>query len=77
MLTPMRDGQWAGFATVAVEGLPSTDLAARLAERGFVVQNKGKRGSPFANGVRVSPHGYTSLSEIDRFADELRRIARG
>lgn len=77
ILTPMRDGQWAGFATVAVEGLPSTELSARLVQRGFLVQNKGKRGSPFASGVRVSPHGYTSLDEIDRFADELRRIARG
>ena len=75
--TPMTEGLWAGFATVAVDGIPSADLARRLAERGFVVQNKGKRGSPFASGVRVSPHGYTSPDEIDRFADALRRLARG
>jgi cysteine desulfurase/selenocysteine lyase len=46
------------IVTFAVDGVPSTDVVERLKAAAFVC-------SPRGGGVRVAPHGYNTVEEID------------
>ena len=70
--TSLEPGFACGIATVEVEGIDSLALAEHLweAHRILVV---GIRHPEF-EGLRVSPSVFTTLEEIDRFADAVERV---
>jgi selenocysteine lyase/cysteine desulfurase len=45
------------------------NIARRLIAGGFICSYRG--------GIRIAPHFYNTDEEIDRFMDELVRLARG
>jgi selenocysteine lyase/cysteine desulfurase len=71
-----------GIVSFTVAGVPPAEVRDRLAERDVTV-TVSHRGSTLldmsARGldavVRASPHCFVSFAELDRFADELGRIA--
>ncbi|MGV3615423.1 MAG: aminotransferase class V-fold PLP-dependent enzyme [Fimbriimonas sp.] len=57
------------LTTVAIEGIPSGDLAGwLLAKHAIFVTSIG---TPDVNGIRVSPNVYSTVDEIDRFAEAM------
>lgn len=64
-----------GMCTVGIDGLDAEELAGHLFEA------HGLHTSPVkweqVNGVRISPHLYTSEAELDILVDELRILAKG
>jgi selenocysteine lyase/cysteine desulfurase len=70
--TNLKPGFAGAFATVGVEGIKSGDLAAHLfaKHRIFTVGIS----HPQFDGLRVSPNVYTTLDEVDRFADAMERV---
>jgi len=72
--TSLLPGRAGAFATVAIDGVKSGDLAAHLwaQHRIFVV---GITHTQF-EGIRVSPNVYTTPNEIDRFADAMEAVIK-
>lgn len=73
--TSLEPGRACGIATMEIEGLDPTALAARLWEKHRIIVTPIVHGEQF-RGIRVSPSVYTTLEELDRFADALRRAQR-
>jgi selenocysteine lyase/cysteine desulfurase len=72
--TDLAPGRAAGIATVEIEGIAAPDLAAFLwnAHKILVTAIVHDR----FQGIRVSPSVYTTLPELDRFADILEDVVR-
>ena len=72
--TPRDEQRTAAIANVGVRGLAPGELARRLlADHGiFTVAIDGAG----VHGVRVTPHLFTTTTELDRLVDALTRIAR-
>lgn len=73
--TPSDPARSCGIGNVGIEGLRTAELEKRLFEehRIFVVGID----TAGVDGVRVTPHLYTTESELDRFVDAMRRLAAG
>ena len=67
LLAPRTGPHRSGIVTFGIEGHDPNDVRRRLQEAGIVVRCR-------AGGVRLSPHGYATLAEVDRLIAELRRI---
>ena len=77
LLTPSQPERSFGVASIAVKDLPSANLARFLhKEKGFLVQDKSGRHSPFANALRISPGPYTTPKELDRFVAALESVVK-
>ena len=63
-----------GIATVQLEGIPSVCLADHLWERHRIF-TVGIEHDEF-EGIRVSPSVYSTLEEVDRFAEAMERVLR-
>jgi selenocysteine lyase/cysteine desulfurase len=63
-----------GLANVGIEGIPPGDLAEHLWDKHkiFVVGI----GHPDCTGIRVTPNVYTTLDEVDRFAEAMEDVIR-
>ncbi len=61
-----------GLANVGIEGIDPGDLAAHLwdTQKIFVVGI----GHPACTGIRVTPNVYTTLDEVDRFAEAMEDV---
>jgi selenocysteine lyase/cysteine desulfurase len=72
--TSLKPGFATGVANVEIEGVDAVKLADQLweKERIFVVAIKHDE----FQGIRVSPAVYTTLAEVDRFADAMEKIAK-
>ena len=72
--TSLKPGYAGGIATVQIDGVDSVELADHLwnDHRILVVAIK----HPEFEGIRVSPSVYTTVEEIDRFADAMERVLR-
>jgi isopenicillin-N epimerase len=72
--TSLKPGFAGGIATVQIDGVDSSELADALwnEHRIFVVAIK----HPEFEGIRVSPSVYTTVEEIDRFADAMEAALR-
>ena len=72
MHTNLKPGFAGAFATVGIDGVKSVDLASHLwtKYRIFTVAIV----HPQFEGLRVSPNVYTTLDEIDRFADAMETV---
>jgi selenocysteine lyase/cysteine desulfurase len=75
LLTPAEPSRTCAIATVAVEGVPQRELARRLMEEHKVWTVAITRPEAGVEGVRVTPHLFTSLPELDRLVGALRVIA--
>jgi selenocysteine lyase/cysteine desulfurase len=63
------DGVSSGIVSFSVPGCDSVELGRALAERDAIVTTYR------ASGVRVAPHGYNTLGEIDRLLDAVAQYA--
>jgi cysteine desulfurase / selenocysteine lyase len=57
-----------GIVTFAIPGCDSMELGRALEKEGIVTTYR-------AGGIRVSPHGYSTLEEIESLLDAARRLA--
>jgi selenocysteine lyase/cysteine desulfurase len=73
--TSLDDAQSCALANVAVKGLKPSELSERLLKDHniWTVAIDGRQ----VNGVRVTPHLYTQLSDLDALVDALQVIAKG
>ena len=71
-ITPLDDRFAGGMATFSIDGWEAEDIHAHL------FSTRGLHTSPVKwdqlNGVRVSPHLYTSERELDLLVEELRSM---
>jgi selenocysteine lyase/cysteine desulfurase len=58
-----------GIVTFRFPGHESTFIRQRLEEAGIVARCR-------SGGVRISPHGYATMDEVDRMIDVLRTLVR-
>ena len=63
------------LATVGIEGVPPAEITQQMWERWRIIVTPISR-STYA-GVRVTPNVYTTLEEVDVFADAMETLARG
>jgi isopenicillin-N epimerase len=72
--TSLLPGKACGIATVQVDGVDSADLADHLwsAYKIFTVAIQHDE----FEGIRVSPSVYSTLEEVDRFAEVMERVVR-
>lgn len=70
--TPLEPSRSSAIANLAVEGLTPTELANRLYNdyRIYTVAIN----HPVVKGVRVTPHLYTRLDDLDRFVEAVKDL---
>jgi len=69
ILTPLDSPDGAGICLVTVDGLKANDLVGWLHDKHMIVTTPINH--PEFSGVRVTPNIYSTLDEIDRFADVM------
>ena len=72
--TSLKPGFACGIATVQVEGVETPALQSHLWQRHRIYTTP--IGHDEFEGLRVSPSVYTTLEEIDRFAEAVERVLR-
>jgi selenocysteine lyase/cysteine desulfurase len=72
--TSLKAGLSCGIANVEIEGIPAPDLATFLWDKHKIIV--APIVHPEFQGIRVSPSVYTTLPEIDRFADIMEGVLR-
>lgn len=72
ILTSYDPQQSCGLATVSVEGIKPGDLAGHLFNKYRIIATPIEHAQ--FQGLRVTPNVYTTLSEIDRFAEAMERV---
>ena len=72
--TSLKPGKSCAIATVEIKGIDTSDVAKELWDkyRIFVVAINHDEFT----GCRVTPHVYTTIEEIDRFADAMETIIK-
>lgn len=63
-LAPRVGGHRSGIVTFQLPGREPNDIRKHLASAGIVVRCR-------AGGVRISPHAYNTVAEVDRMMDSL------
>jgi isopenicillin-N epimerase len=74
ILTPLDSPHAAGIGLVHVEGMDPDKLSGWFMSRHRIVVTP--IGHPEFDGLRVTPNVYTTLEEVDLFADKLLEAAR-
>jgi selenocysteine lyase/cysteine desulfurase len=69
ILTPLDGTSSAGIGLVHVDGMEPGKLVAWLMEKHRIVATP--IGHPEFDGIRVTPNVYTTVDEVDIFADKL------
>lgn len=72
ILTSYDPQQSCGLATVSVEGIKPGDLAGYLFNKYRIISTPIEHAQ--FSGLRVTPNVYTTLSEIDQFAEAMERV---
>ena len=72
--TSLKPGFACGIATVQLEGLPSARVAEHLWNRHRIFTVAIEHAE--FEGIRVSPSVYSTLEEVDRFAEAMERVLR-
>jgi selenocysteine lyase/cysteine desulfurase len=72
--TSLAPGAAAGIATVEIEGIEPGALTDWLWRQNRIIVTPIVHAE--FSGIRVSPSVYTTLEEIDRFAEAMERVAR-
>ncbi|MDF2770836.1 MAG: penicillin epimerase [Geminicoccaceae bacterium] len=73
--TPSDPKRSCAIANVGIEGVKPADLARELFERFRVWTVAIDRAEARVHGVRVTPHVYTTTTELDTFVRALKAIA--
>ncbi len=74
LLTPLEGRDSGGIGLVSVAGLPVNDLVSWLFAKHHIVSTPINH--PEFSGVRITPNVYSTLDEIDGFAESLLIAAR-
>ena len=74
MLTPIGPNESGAIGVVAVEGMDIGKLQGWLLAKHRIVTTPLIH--PEFNGLRVTPNVYTTLDEIDLFADRMEQAIR-
>lgn len=74
VLTPLNDTDSCGIGLVHVEGVSTEKLQAHLWEKHRIMTTPIVHAE--FNGLRVTPNVYTTLSEIDVFAEKMEEALR-
>jgi selenocysteine lyase/cysteine desulfurase len=69
MLTPIGPGESGALGVIAIDGLKIDELRNWLLSRHKIVATAIM--SDEFNGLRVTPNVYTTLDEVDRFAEVM------
>jgi selenocysteine lyase/cysteine desulfurase len=69
LLAPRLDAHRSGIVTFDLPGHDPNVVRRRLESARIIVRCR-------AGGVRISPHGYATFEEVDRFIEELKDILR-
>ena len=72
--TPMDSSDLGAVTLFSIEGMDIAVIEKRLIEE-HKIRTRWRKTDGVA-GVRVSPHIYTSESDLDKFADALRKITK-
>ncbi len=72
--TPLDPQLSCAIGTVQIKGVPTGDVGTRLWNDQRILATPIVH--PEWEGLRVTPNVYTTLDEIDRFADTMERIAK-
>jgi selenocysteine lyase/cysteine desulfurase len=67
LLAPRQGEHRSGIVTFQLPGREANDIRRRLEAAGIIVRCR-------AGGVRISPHAYNTIEEIDRMIEELRQL---
>ncbi|MFN2579304.1 MAG: aminotransferase class V-fold PLP-dependent enzyme [Pyrinomonadaceae bacterium] len=65
-----------GLGVFEMAGVDSSGLANHLQRLGIFVQAMTPARAPEVKGVRVTPHLYTMLSELDYFCDVIEQVSK-
>ena len=81
MLSSLEPGQTWGVAMVGIEGIDPRALSQFMMDRYRIVVNAVSGGNPPAqvfdySGLRVTPNVYTTLEEVDTFAEGMLEVAK-
>jgi selenocysteine lyase/cysteine desulfurase len=81
LLSSLDAGQTWGVAMVSIDGIEPRALSAHMMDKYRIVVNAVVGGTPPAqtfdySGLRVTPNVYTTLEEIDTFADAMLDVAK-
>ena len=81
LLSSLEPGQTWGVAMVSIDGIDPRALSAHMMDQYRIVVNAVTGGTPPAqrfdySGLRVTPNVYTTLEEIDTFADAMLEVAK-
>jgi isopenicillin-N epimerase len=81
MLSSLEPGQTWGLAMVGIEGVDARALAQHMRDKYRIVINAVVGGAPpnqvfDYTGLRVTPNVYTTLEEIDTFAEGMLDVAK-
>lgn len=81
------ESQWCGLVNVHIEGTDPNKVQSYLFEKHRIytvailpLPDSPPIKTPFSDdftGIRITPNVYTRLSEIERFADAMEKIAKG
>jgi isopenicillin-N epimerase len=72
--TPLDPQLSCAIGTVQITGIPTSQVGTKLWNEERILATP--IAHPEWEGLRVTPNVYTTLEEIDRFADAMERIAR-
>ncbi|MDP6965784.1 MAG: aminotransferase class V-fold PLP-dependent enzyme [Candidatus Marinimicrobia bacterium] len=72
--TSLKSGKGCGIGTVQIEGVDPSDLTKHLWDDYRIIVTPIKHDE--FEGIRVTPHVYTTLEEIDRFADAMEKVIK-
>jgi len=75
MNTPSDPKRTCAIANVGIDGMKPADLGRALFEQHRIWTVAIDRPAAKVHGVRVTPHVYTTLSELDTFVRALRTLA--
>jgi selenocysteine lyase/cysteine desulfurase len=70
--TSLKPGLAGGIANVQIEGVDSAELAGHLWKRHRILVTTIKHDE--VEGIRVSPSVYSTLEEVDRFAEAMEDV---
>ncbi len=74
--TPADPARTCAIANVAIEGIPPHDLAQRLMDEHKIWTVAITRPTAGIEGVRITPHVFTTTAELDTLVLALEKIAR-
>ncbi len=74
VLTPLNDTDSCGIGLIHVDGVDTTKLQAHLWDRHRIMTTPIVHDE--FNGLRITPNVYTTLPEIDVFADKMEDVLR-